>query len=248
MMEQIILSILASASVSAALFATLVWLSKSWLSERIRGAISHEYSVKLEAYKATLRTEFDKEIVTLKARLTLESDKETEILKASLKSDVDVAVEQMRSRLQMTAYEHQIRFQKLHERVADTIVETYAKLKRLHVAVVAYTDPPQSDSEAEPVRRKAVVDALEAFREYYRPRKIFIPRPTAELIDNFESKLFQVAQDFMWSAANEEDPKCENRDRLTKVSKDMSEDVPRLFEQLEQDFQNLLGVPGRSVE
>ena len=128
MMEQIILSILASASVSAALFATLVWLSKSWLSERIRGAISHEYSVKLEAYKATLRTEFDKEIVTLKARLTLESDKETEILKASLKSDVDVAVEQMRSRLQMTAYEHQIRFQKLHERVADTIVETYAKL------------------------------------------------------------------------------------------------------------------------
>ena len=37
---------------SGAVSALLVWLTKTWISERLKHAIKHEYDEKLETYKA----------------------------------------------------------------------------------------------------------------------------------------------------------------------------------------------------
>ena len=52
-------TVLASLAASGALTATLVFLAKSWLSERLKQSIQHEYSERLESFKVQLRAEND---------------------------------------------------------------------------------------------------------------------------------------------------------------------------------------------
>lgn len=66
---EFVTTVLASATVSAALTAALVWLAKSWIGERIKGAIQHEYNEKLESYKAKLEVEHDRDLEKLKSEL-----------------------------------------------------------------------------------------------------------------------------------------------------------------------------------
>jgi hypothetical protein len=69
LIQNLILSILSSAGVSAALTATLVWLSREWISTRLRASIQHEYAEKLETFKAQLKAEHEIAVITLRADL-----------------------------------------------------------------------------------------------------------------------------------------------------------------------------------
>jgi hypothetical protein len=64
-----VMTVLASATVSGALTAALVWLAKSWIGERIKGAIQHEYNQKLESHKAQLKVQYDRDLEQLKSEL-----------------------------------------------------------------------------------------------------------------------------------------------------------------------------------
>ena len=75
---EFVTTILASASVSAALTATIIWLAKSWIGERIKGAIQHEYNQKLESHKAVLKVEHDRDLEQLKSDLGEASAERTE--------------------------------------------------------------------------------------------------------------------------------------------------------------------------
>ncbi len=68
-MNEFVITLLASASISAGLSAALVWLAKNWIGERIKGAIQHEYDQKLETHKAQVKAEHDREIERFKANL-----------------------------------------------------------------------------------------------------------------------------------------------------------------------------------
>ena len=70
MTSDLLLSLLTSATVSVALTAALVWLSKTWISERLKGAIQLEYDQKLEAYKSELKAQHEVAIERLKASNT----------------------------------------------------------------------------------------------------------------------------------------------------------------------------------
>lgn len=67
-MNDFVTIVLASATVSAALTAALVWLTKSWIGERIKGAIQHEYSEKLESHKAQLKVQHERDLEKMKSQ------------------------------------------------------------------------------------------------------------------------------------------------------------------------------------
>ena len=73
-MSNLILTFIISTTVSVLLMSALIFLSKSWLSERLKNAIKHEYDEKLEAHKAKLKAEHDLNIETLKVKLKAKSD------------------------------------------------------------------------------------------------------------------------------------------------------------------------------
>ncbi len=72
-MHEFIQSIFASAVVSASLTAGLIWLSKTWISERLKKAIKNEYDQNLETHKAILKAESDTAIAKLQFELKTNS-------------------------------------------------------------------------------------------------------------------------------------------------------------------------------
>ena len=69
------------------LSGVLIWLSKNWITERLKNAIKHEYDTKLELHKALLSVAISKEVETLKSRLQFEAGKELEVLKEHPEQD-----------------------------------------------------------------------------------------------------------------------------------------------------------------
>ena len=68
-MTDLLLTILSSAAVSGALAILVVWLSREWISARLKASIQHEYDQKLESLKAQLKAESDVALVALRASI-----------------------------------------------------------------------------------------------------------------------------------------------------------------------------------
>jgi hypothetical protein len=112
------MEVLTSAAVSAALTGFLVWLTKTWIGERLKNAIKAEYDQQLETHKAQLKTASDVEVERLKAQLSLD------------------------------ASERIVLFTRLQERRFEVIAETYALLRALHEAIRTYkpfTEPEKDE-------------------------------------------------------------------------------------------------------
>lgn len=70
-----LLTLLSSAGVSAALAGVLVFLSRNWLSERLRHSIKHEYDLKLTHINNELKAESEKNAILLKTSIEREAEK-----------------------------------------------------------------------------------------------------------------------------------------------------------------------------
>ena len=78
------------------------------------------------------------------SRLTLDAEK----FKAQIKVDTDAAIEQLKTRLQQAAFEHQVRFSKLHEKRASVIEELDQFLYQLEIRGMLYvSDVGQAGDE-----------------------------------------------------------------------------------------------------
>jgi hypothetical protein len=146
MVTDFIQQVIASASVSTILVGVLGWLTRSWISERLKNAIRHEYNEKLATHKA------------------------------QLKAQSDIELEKLCSELAIVAAERQVIFTKLHEQRAEIVAETYALLNELHAKLGEYVKIFKSlHDKSKEERRKEVAEAHKAFITYYPKRKIFLP-------------------------------------------------------------------------
>jgi hypothetical protein len=141
MMFEFLVQLITSAAVSTVLAAALVWLSRLWISERLKSAIKSEYEQKLETHKA------------------------------QLKAQSDIEIERLRSQLSIAATEHQVRFSRLHEKRAEVVAETYKLLLDLHqrlanyVSIIEFSnDPPIAE------RRAMAVGSHKSFIDFYAKR------------------------------------------------------------------------------
>lgn len=89
-MNAIASSITYSALVSSALTGLIVFITKTWISERIKQAIQHEYATRLEEQRSTLKAEYDMQLERLRAdiarRDALESSTRTALSAVHLAS------------------------------------------------------------------------------------------------------------------------------------------------------------------
>lgn len=134
----------------------IIWLGKTWIGKQLE----YEYSSKLEALKASIKSENDKEIENLKAFLSIESARQNVI------------------------------FTKLHEQRAEVIAEVYARLidttSKLKTYMSAF-EPAGIAPKSE--RRAAFGTAYNNFSEYYHSKAIFLPKDTSEGIAKLQSEL-----------------------------------------------------------
>jgi hypothetical protein len=72
-MRDFIKTVASSAAVSAALTAVLIWLSREWISTRLKASIQHEYAEKLETLKAQQKAEHEVAILSIKSAMEREA-------------------------------------------------------------------------------------------------------------------------------------------------------------------------------
>lgn len=194
---------------SVGLSGLLLWLTKSWISERLKGAIRDEYDQKLETHKAQLKCVYDKEI------------------------------EQLKAQLQIAAAEQSIRLSRVFERTAETIATTYAKLLAFNTAALNYTQLMEpSDDPKRLELREIVQDKAADFVEFYLPSQIYIPKTTRVKIAIFYNHLDHLtrrfAQSLLLDAKNEnvdEWAKTYNKlhDQIPELLTSLEEDFQRIL-------------------
>ncbi len=194
--------------------ALLIWLLRTWISERLKSAIQNEYEQKLETHKAKLKYQSELEI------------------------------ERLRSQLHIQAERHNIRFAKIYGEIAETVASTYEKLIKFKKAVADYVsiiewsgDPPKEE------RRKIVDEKMKQFIEFYEYRKLYLPRGTVNRIDRFWQGLYEISIDFMYAVEQGKGKSLpDEKDTWKKAHDFISKEIPPLLADLEYDFRNILGT------
>ncbi len=170
---QIALSFTTALATAAVAASGVVFLAKTWMSERIKSSIKSEYDQKLETHKA------------------------------ELKAKSDVELERLRSQLNTVTVEHEIRFSRLHEKRADAIAQTYSDLAELYdnlkdyVRLSGYVGEPSKTE-----RFQKIVKAQNKFYATYSPNRIFFPKPIADALTGINRQCMDAATDFQRSVSD----------------------------------------------
>lgn len=155
MPNDLAITLISSVGASGVLTAALVWLARTWMSERLQQSIKHEYEQKIESFKA------------------------------SVKSQYDVELEKLKSDLKVASIEHEVKFKRLHEKRADVVAETYALLRKMHRSLSEYVsilEPYGISPQAE--RRIVAVDDYNNFSKMFSMNIIFFPASIVDKLEN----------------------------------------------------------------
>ena len=212
MVADFVAQIVASAGVSAALSGLLLWVTKSWISERLQQSIRNEYNQKLETHKA------------------------------QLKAQADVELEKLHSQLSISAAERQILFSHLHEQRAQVVAETYALLKSLYSALANYVKVFELAGETPREQRKQeAAEAHQAFRQYYSTKLIFIPKAVATKLENIDFELVKTFNEFVFGVEMKIKVGADGYDKWMKIFERVNGEVKVALAELEDEFRRLIG-------
>jgi len=224
-MDNFINEVVVSLGTSGVLTGLLIWLSKSWVSERLKNAIKLEYDQKLETHKAELKALNDIEI---------------EKLKSGLKSESDVEIEKLKSQLQIESTKSNVKFQQLHSKRAEVIAQVYSLLVEFYDAMQDYVkvfEPDGGDTRKE--RRERVINSITAFREYFFKELIFLPKKVADDIKKLDKDLVHSYHEFLFNVDMRSG--AEDRNKWIEVSSRIDDEIQGVMAELELEFRTLLG-------
>ena len=162
---------------------------------------------------------------------------------SKLREAHDIEIEKLRNDLRIRSIEHEIRFRSIHEKQAEVIAETYSRLNILHTSVSSYVSIiGRGGGPSKEECLEAATAANKDFTTYFFPRKIFFPKETGQKVKTLSSKLADAAN-LMTSGLTSEKIKTGGfRDYWGSANDILDEHVPPLLDQLQLDFQKLLGV------
>jgi hypothetical protein len=164
--------------------------------------------------------------------------KDVEKYKSELKTQTDIAAE----RLRRLAYEHEVKFSRLHEERAEVIKKLYSLLVELATNAEQFFMPGSvGNRELE----QATGEALKGFGAYFNQNKIYLG---TELCGQCKSLLNLVRDAFTtrtvitgWNPKSEKDGD-EWRKMLLEAYNNIRTGVPPIQKELEDEFRKILGV------
>lgn len=233
-MDKFMIEIFTSLISSAALTSILLWLTKSWISERLKNSIKSEYDQKLETHKAQLKCTTDTEI---------------EKIKNQLKYASDVEVERLKSQLSITANEHNVLFSRLQEKRASTIAKTYSLLSTVIDAVTKHVKPsissvptldlPEDDKIKHRDQVDNIADSVESFRSFKNKNQIFIPKTTVEKLNKIDEVLISVT--YSYNFLSNDPASISPEFSWAALYPDIRKKITIAQNELEDEFRKLLG-------
>lgn len=154
-------------------------------------------------------------------------------------------LEKFKSTLTMTAYEHQIRFSRLHEKQAAIIEKTYANAVKLYYASSTFLRRyPAAKEEENQQNIRILWKAADRFRIYFETHRIYFNAEVSEKIMNLNenlSKAISVLVSFADGQLLTTDGKIVMSE-WSKAMDVMEKEIPPIKAALEDSFRKILGV------
>jgi len=165
-----------------------------------------------------------------------------EAYKIELKGESDKNIEAVKSRLQIMATERQIIFSRLHEKRAEIVAESYAKIYEVHVKAVGLGgDIFQSGLRAPKERAKQISDDCSKFNDFFQQRRIYFSEEVGTTMDDFV-KLIRDTDAAISRAPDNLDLSNKDGEEAYRRMADLVDQLPQIKEVIEKDFRTLLGV------
>ncbi|MGY5582802.1 hypothetical protein ACXHQN_17100 [Vibrio cincinnatiensis] len=167
-MTNLEMEVVASITTSAAVTGGLIFLAKSYLSEKIKHSIGHEYALKLDAHINELQRNASKEL---------------ELLKAELK---------------INELKHSIKLSSLQEKQASTVEVFHSQLLDLFDALNDYTTVFQARTgDEKEAKRLLVADKHDELKFTLRNKALYIPEALHSEIEMTRQTIHETAIGFM---------------------------------------------------
>lgn len=208
--SDILTQLISSIGVAAITASGIIFITKTWMSERIKNSIKSEYDQKLETHKA------------------------------ELKAKSDVEIERLRSQLNITAAEHQVKFTRLHETRAEVTAETYSTLRELLFALNDYVKIfEMSGGPSREDRYKKLIDNHKAFYNAYSLKLIFFPKAVADKLDSINKDCLVAGNEFRLFVDIGDHP--EKTKKWMDIAEPVEKKILSALRDLEDEFRRLLG-------
>jgi hypothetical protein len=154
-----------------------------------------------------------------------------------IKSKYDKELETLKSELKGVVEKQNIVFSKLHVDRADVIAEIYALIKDVHLNMQRYMKSASvSAEESKETYLQNTYNAWNAFVDYYPKKLIYLPKSTADKLENVATELLALFSTYQ-IATNSFSAGTDSQQEIYKVFQQM----PNVLVVLENEFRNLLG-------
>jgi len=153
------------------------------------------------------------------------------------------SAEKFKHDLQREAEKDAIRFKGLHAKRANIIDDIYKKLVETYTSFSSLMNPWQAIGELpEDAKRKIAMAHFNDFSNHFQLNKIYFTKDTADKIEGFILELRRLWNEFHTPKYNEHGTQYRDVDAWSKVWDYTREEIPKLREQIEKDFRDILGA------
>lgn len=178
-----------------------------------------------------------------KSLMTHLLSKDIEQWKAQLDAQNKLEIEKLRADLAKQALEHEVKYRRVDEKVAEHLAGIYQRLFRFYesvsnyVAIIEYSNEPPKDAKL-----TTVADANGEFWEYFLPNRIYVPPKLYQEIRKVANKLADITKDFSSGLRREEKGIGDlEEDYWGKAFRAVQDEASPLFTTLVHEFQKRLG-------
>jgi len=160
-------------------------------------------------------------------------------------------IESYKNNLEKIAYEHSVKFQKLHSERAESIKVIYEKLTSLDETLHSTLRRFQAVGEPEIEEKIATLSKqYNDFREYYLPRKIFFEEDVCEIIEKIVDSARGVFHDITTLPVDPQGVQYRHDRELLRERHEFwdkarnihENEIQELKQNLESEFRNMLGI------
>jgi len=192
------------------------------------------------------------ELTKLTESVKKEFNEKIETYKSKLSEELTLKIEPIKYELAKNNITHQIQFGFLHQERAKVILELYKKLIELHSAMVDWTNfmhPIIVDAEKEGQERtKRANTATHEFKNFYLSNKLFFSKIFCNSIDELFKEYWEKGWDYGYKQERIKSGQLSPTDfkeyyaDVSKISKELKDQLPKKIEEIETKFRKMLSV------
>lgn len=193
-----------------------------------------------------------KQLTELEETVKKDFNEKLESYKSKLNEELALKIEPIKSDLAKSNITHQIQFGVLHQERAKITIELYKKLQEVHSAMVIWTafmHPIIENAEKEALERTDRVNkAMDDFRNFYIVNKIYFSLSFCKVIDSVFQEYWDKAWDYNYKQQRIQSGQLpkefykEYSEEMSKISKEIREQLPKKIEEIEAMLRKILNV------